>query len=87
VLSYTKRYKADDVDYSTYISDPDKMIYFTYSDDKVLGQIILRKTWNNYAYIEDIAVDAKFRNCDIGKTLLTHVKNGRKERWLLITGL
>jgi len=85
VPPYTERYKANDVDYSTYISDPDKMIYFAYSDDKVLGQIILRKIWNNYAYIEDIAFDAKFRNCSTGKTLFTHVKNGRKERWLLIT--
>lgn len=77
---YEKRYKTDDVDYRTYIDDPDKMIYLIYVDDTIAGQIILRKNWNNYAYVEDIAVDIKFRNRGIGKTLLSCAKKWAQEK-------
>jgi hypothetical protein len=69
VSLYEKRYEVDKRDPETYITDPDKIIYLAYSDCRVAGQIIIRKHWNNYAYIEDLAVDTAIgirvleRNC------------------------
>lgn len=77
-----KRYKKDDTDYSTYIDDPEKIIYLAYVGDTVAGHIILRKNWNNYAYIEDIAVDVAFRNQGIGKALINCGKKWAKTKRL-----
>jgi ribosomal protein S18 acetylase RimI-like enzyme len=65
-----KRYKKDDTDYTTYVDNPEKIIYLAYVKDTLAGHIILRKNWNNYAYIEDIAVDVAFRNQGIGTALI-----------------
>lgn len=80
VPQYEKRYEKENIDYSTYIDDPDKTIYLAYVDDIIAGQIILRKNWNKYAYIEDIAVDVKFRNQGIGKALLSCAKEWAKKK-------
>lgn len=80
VHPFKKRYTPDDVDYYTYIDDPDKTVYFAYTGDQIVGQIILRKNWNNFAYIEDIAVDAAFRNRGVGKTLLMYAKKWAREK-------
>ena len=70
VLPYEKCYKSEDKNYEDYLDDPDRIVYLAYYGNIIAGQIILRKNWNNYAYIEDIAVDAAFRKCGIGKALL-----------------
>lgn len=82
VPPYTKRYKKEDIDYSTYINNPDKTIYLAYVNRKVTGHIILRKNWNNYAYIEDILVDINYRKRGIGKLLLSHAKKWAKKKKL-----
>ncbi len=80
VPQYEKRYKNEDKNYLDYIDDPDRTVYLAYHNNTVAGQIILRKNWNNYAYIEDIAVDAAFRKCGIGKALLSQaIKWARKK--------
>ena len=81
VPPYEKRYKDDDIDL-TYISDPDKTIYLAYINETIAGHIILRKNWNNYAYIEDIAVDVQFRQQGIGKALLNYAKEWAKKKKL-----
>ena len=43
-----------------YIDNTDKIIYLYYQDDKCVGKVKLRKNWNRYAYIEDIAVCKDF---------------------------
>ncbi|MBU7016327.1 MAG: GNAT family N-acetyltransferase [Theionarchaea archaeon] len=78
---YEKRYEKDDID-ATYISDPDKTIYLAYINETIVGHIILRKNWNNYAYVEDIAVDVQFRQQGIGKALLSHAKKWAEEKEL-----
>lgn len=70
VLPYEKRYKNEDKNYQDYLDNPDRIVYLAYYGNIIAGQIILRKNWNNYAYIEDIAVDVAFRKCGIGKALL-----------------
>lgn len=80
VPQYEKRYEKENVDYSTYVDNPDKTIYLVYVDDVIAGQIILRKNWNKYAYIEDIAVDVRFRNQGIGKVLLSCAKKWAEKK-------
>jgi ribosomal protein S18 acetylase RimI-like enzyme len=46
----------------------------------VAGQIILRKNWNKFAYIEDIAVDVRFRLHGIGKELISYAKRWAQDR-------
>lgn len=48
----------------------DKIIYLYYQDDKCVGKVKLRKNWNRYAYIEDIAVCKDFRGQGIGSALI-----------------
>ena len=53
-----------------YIDNTDKIIYLYYQDDKCVGKVKLRKNWNRYAYIEDIAVCKDFRGQGIGSALI-----------------
>lgn len=46
------------------------LIYLYYQDDKCVGKVKLRKNWNRYAYIEDIAVCKDFRGQGIGSALI-----------------
>jgi ribosomal protein S18 acetylase RimI-like enzyme len=72
VPEYTKRYAPETVDYSAYVGNPEKTAYLAYVDGQVAGQIVLRRNWNRFAWIEDIRVDIKFRRSGIGRELLAH---------------
>jgi streptothricin acetyltransferase len=65
-----KRYPVEDRDLSTYLDNPERAIFLAYLDGTLAGQIILRKNWNGYGYIEDITVDSAFRRRGIGRLLL-----------------
>jgi ribosomal protein S18 acetylase RimI-like enzyme len=82
VLPYQKRYPSDESDYTTYLAKPDKTIYFAYMDRQLAGQIVLRKNWNQYAYVEDIAVDIHFRKCGVGRTLVAEAIDWAKTKLL-----
>ena len=77
-----KRYGKDDIDYATYIGDPETTVFLAYIEKQIAGQIILRKNWNNYAYIEDIVVDVKFRRRCVGKELISRAKSWAREKSL-----
>lgn len=77
---YTKPYLYDAIDYTTYIDDLDKTIFFAFTDGQAAGQIILRKNWNRYAYIEDIVVDARRRKQGIGEALLSRAIQWAKSK-------
>lgn len=68
--AFLKRYSPEDLDYPDYLDNPEKTIFLAYIDEQLAGQIILRKNWNGYAYVEDIAVDSRFRRQGIGKRLM-----------------
>jgi len=76
----TKRYSYDEIDYLAYIKNPNKTIYFAYVDKQIAGQIILRKNWNQYAYVVDIVVDAKFRRRGVGERLMLQAKQWARVR-------
>ena len=70
VPPYQKRYPTEVIDYTTYLTHPDKAIFLAYVDGQLAGQLILRENWNRYAYLEDIAVDTGFRRLGVGRALL-----------------
>ena len=70
VPAYTKRYGTEEFDPSSYVDDPDKVAFFAYLDQEPAGQIRLRKYWNGYAYIDDIAVEEEYRRQGVGCRLI-----------------
>lgn len=82
ITPYEKEYSKPDIDYSTYVNNPDKMIYLAYCEGEIAGQLILRKNWNKCAYIEDIAVRSKFRRIGIGRELVERARNWAKHKSL-----
>ena len=65
-----KLYPVDDIDYSVYIGSPDRIVYLAYDGETCVGQIILRRDWNGYALIEDIAVARAARGRGVGSALM-----------------
>lgn len=68
--SYIKSYPNDICDYAVYINNPDKTVFFAYSGAECIGQIILKRDWNGYAFIEDICVAKSTRRQGIGTALI-----------------
>ena len=77
-----KLYPVDNVDYSAYIGSPDRIVYLAYDGDACVGQIVLRRDWNKYAFIEDIAVARAARGHGVGSALI-----GAAEAWARQAGL
>lgn len=77
-----KRYHQDQIDPGSYQQHPNQTIFFAYIDGQLAGQIILRKNWNNFAYVQDIVVDIKFRRRGVGKALILQAKKWARERRL-----
>ena len=67
---YTKAYPDDTWDYAAYMDNPDKTIFLAYSGAECIGQIVLRRDWNRYAFIEDICVARQARGNGVGSALI-----------------
>ena len=67
---YMKEYPEDSCDYAAYIDNSDKVIFFAYSEAECIGQIILKRDWNKYAFIEDICVAKSARGQGVGTALI-----------------
>lgn len=70
VPPYTKQYGPEEFDPPSYVSDPDRVIFFAYMDDQLAGQIRVSKHWNAYAYVDDIAVNENYRGRGVGWALM-----------------
>lgn len=80
VLSNTvsrKQYpNYDDADAEDYLASSCRVAYIAYDGENCVGQILIAKTWNVYAHIEDISVAEAYRGQGIGTMLL-----GKAETW------
>lgn len=76
---YMKSYPNDDCDYTVYIDNPDKAVFLAYSNAECVGQIILRKEWNLYAFVEDICVSQAVRGQGIGSALIQNAVDWAKK--------
>jgi len=80
IAPYRKQYIFETKDYSTYISNPDKIVYFADTDGQLAGQINVVKHWNAFAWIDDFAVDVRFRRRGIGRAMMQKVVDWAKEK-------
>jgi ribosomal protein S18 acetylase RimI-like enzyme len=76
---YHKTYEEDNIDYTEYIDNPDKIVFLAYADGVPAGQIVLRRNWNHFAYIEDIRVSSEFRGRGTGVALLKKAEEWAKK--------
>ena len=77
---YTKQYRAEEFDSKFYMDHPDRAIFFAYLDEELVGEIRLRKNWNEYACIDTIAVDSKYRNQGVGRALIKQAIEWAKKK-------
>jgi ribosomal protein S18 acetylase RimI-like enzyme len=80
VPPYTKQYDAEEVDVESYVNDLEKAVFFAWLDDKLIGQIRLRRYWNGYAYIDDLAVEPEYRGEGIGRALMARAVEWAREK-------
>jgi GNAT superfamily N-acetyltransferase len=72
VEPYEKILSVDAEDYTTFINNPQKVIFFADVDGKPVAQIKMIPWWNDFAYLEELVVDTGFRGKGVGRALLTH---------------
>jgi len=77
--TYEKSYPYDDGQWESYINNPDKVIFLYYDNNVCVGQVRLRKNWNSYAFIEDIAVSKSHRKVGVGTQLINKSIEWAKE--------
>ncbi|PTM59902.1 GNAT family N-acetyltransferase [Desmospora activa] len=80
--AYEKSYASDveDTDYSRYIDNPDQAVYLAFAANQAVGQMVLKRNWNQYAYVEDLKVDNDFRGYGIGRQCIEQAKHWARER-------
>lgn len=57
-----------------YIASMDRVAYFAYDGENCVGQILIAKTWNKYAHVEDISIAEAYRGQGIGSKLLVQAE-------------
>ncbi len=70
VASFTKKYDPRMLPIDNYFEQDKYHVLYAYLKDKIIGQIILYKSWNNYCYIDDIRVDEAHKGMGIGRALI-----------------
>lgn len=66
--------EAGEEDLPEYIDNPNRIIYLAFAEEQAVGRIVLRRNWNRYAYVEDIAVHRSYRGLGIGRQLIERAK-------------
>ena len=79
---YKKSYLPEEQDYEAYIGNPAQTVFFDYENGECVGQLRIRKNWNRYAFIEDIAVAQGHRGKGIGSALVQKAIEWAKQKEL-----
>ena len=80
VEPYEKILNVDPEDYTTFIDNPQKVIFFADVDGKPVGQIKMVPWWNKFAYVEELSVDTEFRGKGLGRALLARAIDWAKRQ-------
>ena len=80
VEPYEKVLSVDAEDYTTFIDNPQKVIFFADVDEKPVGQIKMVPWWNKFAYVEELVVDTEFRAKGVGHALMTRAIQWAKQQ-------
>lgn len=82
--SYTKSHSeeqfeaAAEKDFSEYIDNLDQIVYLAFAENQTVGRIELKRNWNKYAYVADLAVDKRYRGQGIGRKLIEQARRWAK---------
>lgn len=68
--------------YDGCIDNPNRAAYLAYDAGEFIGQLVLRRAWNGYAFIEDICVAQNVRGRGVGSALIQTAKD-----WARANGL
>jgi ribosomal protein S18 acetylase RimI-like enzyme len=82
VAPYQKRYPPNEIDYADYIGKADQTVFFAHADGELAGELVLRRWWNGFGYIEDLAVKAAFNRRGVGSALVQSAVAWAKDRRL-----
>ena len=80
VEPYEKILSIDAEDYTTFVDNPQKVIFFADVAGKPVGQIKMIPWWNKFAYVEDLVVDTEFRAKGVGHALMTRAIRWAKQQ-------
>jgi len=80
VSPYEKRYRKGDL--TAHGEARDRELFLAFLDDSLAGRIALSEGWNRYAWVEDIAVDARRRRAGVGRALMDRAIGWAAERGL-----
>jgi len=70
VEPYKKILEVDPDDYTTFINNPQKVIFLADVEGIPAGQIKIIPWWNKFAYIEEVTVNVEFRKRGVGQALM-----------------
>lgn len=80
VEPYEKILNVDPEDYTTFIANPQKVIFFADVEGKPAGQIKMVPWWNKFTYIEELTVDTELRGKGVGSALLARAIEWAKQQ-------
>jgi streptothricin acetyltransferase len=75
---YRKAYTFDDAEFMDI--GPDRMLAVARDAGRVRGYILVSKSWNNYALVDDFAVDRTVRGSGVGRRLMDRAVLWTEER-------
>jgi streptothricin acetyltransferase len=77
------RFPDDKLDWSQYINREDKVLFLAYLNNTCIGQIRIKRDWNRFCYIENIATKKEYRGYGTGKLLLIKAEEWAKQSKLI----
>ncbi|RDL50045.1 dTDP-fucosamine acetyltransferase [Ensifer sp. M14] len=82
VDAYRKTYDTDPADLMEAAAERDAALFVSRAEGRLLGYIALSKSWNGYAEIDDIAVDASARRLGVAAAMVDQAVQWAKDRRL-----
>jgi len=79
---YEKTYPPNQIEYDAYIRNPEQCVFLAHCDGALAGELIVRRWWNNFAYLEDITVKTAYRRQGIGRALVNRAIDWARSRQL-----
>ncbi|PUA29237.1 MAG: hypothetical protein B0W54_01140 [Cellvibrio sp. 79] len=78
---FNKSYGFEESDFLNV--DDDKMLAVAKVSDLICGYVLVSKSWNGFAQIDDVAVDKKFRKSGLGRLLINDAIDWAREQQLV----
>jgi streptothricin acetyltransferase len=82
VEPYPKSYGFDAAELGAYIGADDRSLHLVIGDETPVGYIALSSGWNNFACVDDLAVDAEWRGTGAAQRLMQQAVIWAKEQGL-----